>query len=81
MSQCLLNKVAIVTGLLLGIGRVIVILYAHEGAKVVCSDLVPSQRSNGTENTIEDAHKLIEKAGSKAIFHRTDVSACPHFPR
>jgi len=74
MSQRLLNKVVIITGSPSGIGRAIAILYAREGAKVVCSDLVPSQRSNDTGNTIEDTHELIEKAGGKAIFQKTDVS-------
>jgi NAD(P)-dependent dehydrogenase (short-subunit alcohol dehydrogenase family) len=74
MTQRLLNKVAIVTGSSSGIGRAISLLYAREGATVVCSDLTPSARSIIPDETSENTHDLIYKAGGKSIFVQTDVS-------
>ncbi|KAE9378326.1 NAD(P)-binding protein [Stipitochalara longipes BDJ] len=74
MSQRLMDKVAIVTGSSSGIGRAIAILYAREGAKVVCSDLAPSQHSTDTGKTIKNTHEMIQESGGKAIFQKTDVS-------
>jgi len=74
MTQRLLNKVAIVTGSSSGLGRAISLLYAREGAKVVCSDLTPSARSIIAEEAKINAHEVIQKSGGKSIFVETDVS-------
>lgn len=74
MTQRLLNKVAIVTGSSSGLGRAIAILYAREGAKVVCADLSPSARTVIAAETNDNTHELIHKADGKAIFIKTDVS-------
>jgi len=59
------NKVALVTGAGLGIGRATAILLAKEGAKVVVVDKDPTGKE-----TVED----IQKSGGKAIFVKADVS-------
>lgn len=74
MSQRLQNKVAIVTGSSSGIGRAIALLYAHEGAKVVCSDQTPSARTLMQNETSAVTHELIRKASGQAVFVKTDVS-------
>jgi NAD(P)-dependent dehydrogenase (short-subunit alcohol dehydrogenase family) len=58
------DKVAIITGSAQGIGAAFAIGYAKEGAKVVIADI-----SDG-----KDAAKAVEKAGSQAIYVKTDVS-------
>lgn len=58
------NKVAIITGAAGGIGAAFAVGYAREGAKIVVADI-----QDGKETV--DA---IEKAGSEAIFVKTDVS-------
>jgi NAD(P)-dependent dehydrogenase (short-subunit alcohol dehydrogenase family) len=60
------DKVALVTGASMGIGRASALAFARRGAKVVVADVnVP-----GGEETV----RLIRKAGSEAIFAKTDVS-------
>jgi NAD(P)-dependent dehydrogenase (short-subunit alcohol dehydrogenase family) len=60
------GKVALVTGASMGIGRASALAFARRGAKVVVADVdVP-----GGEETV----RLIRKAGSEAIFVKTDVS-------
>ena len=61
------GQVAIVTGASGGIGRAASEIFAREGASVVVADL----NVTGGEET---AH-IIEKAGGKAIFFKTDVSS------
>ena len=58
------DKVAIITGAARGIGAAFAVGFAKEGAKIViCSDIL------GGKETVE----AVEKAGSQAIFVRTDV--------
>ncbi|PKN64005.1 MAG: dehydrogenase [Deltaproteobacteria bacterium HGW-Deltaproteobacteria-15] len=58
------GKVAVITGAARGIGAAFALGFAKEGAKIVIADL-----SDGT-----DTVKKVEKAGSEALFIRTDVS-------
>src|SRR5690606_12699004 len=60
------NKVAIVTGAASGIDRAVAQAYAHEGAKVVVSDI----SVGGGEETV----KLIKSAGGEAFFIAADAS-------
>ncbi|MCI0453549.1 MAG: SDR family oxidoreductase [Candidatus Dadabacteria bacterium] len=60
------GKTALITGGSSGIGRVTAIAFAREGAKVV----VASRREEEGKETI----RLIEQAGSKGIFLKTDVT-------
>lgn len=61
------NKVVVVTGGGQGIGRVICLTFASEGAAVVIADV---DEEAGREN-----EKYIKEYGGKAIFIKTDVSA------
>ena len=71
----LADKVAIVTGSSSGLGRAIALLYAEQGASVVCSDLSPSARLPIRGEDEIDTHDLINKTKpGKAIFHKCDVT-------
>lgn len=59
------NRVAIVTGAAMGIGKAAAVSLAREGARVTVGDI---DDSAGRETVRE-----IEGAGSKAFFHHTDV--------
>ena len=74
MAQRLLNKVAVVTGSSSGLGRAISLLYAKEGARVICSDLRPSANALVPDESDADTHDLIVKSGGRAEFVQTDVS-------
>jgi NAD(P)-dependent dehydrogenase (short-subunit alcohol dehydrogenase family) len=73
IAKRLLNKVAIVTGSSSGFGRAISLLYAREGAKVVCSDLSPTARALILEETVANTHDLIKQGGGESVFIKTDV--------
>lgn len=73
MSSRLQGKVAIVTGASSGLGRAISLLYAREGAKVICSDLRPSARLNINDEGDITTHDLINKEGGQSIFVKADV--------
>jgi NAD(P)-dependent dehydrogenase (short-subunit alcohol dehydrogenase family) len=67
MAKRLLGKVALVTGGASGIGEATARIFAHEGAKVVVSDV---QAERG-ESVAAD----IRKGGGEAVFVRADVAS------
>jgi NAD(P)-dependent dehydrogenase (short-subunit alcohol dehydrogenase family) len=58
------DKVAVITGAARGIGTAIAVGYAKEGARIVIADIL-----DGNE-----AIKTVEKAGSEALYLKTDVT-------
>jgi NAD(P)-dependent dehydrogenase (short-subunit alcohol dehydrogenase family) len=74
MAQRLVNQVAIVTGSSSGIGRAISLLYAAQGAKVVCADLTPSARALISTEVDINTHESILNSGGQSIFVKTDVA-------
>ncbi|OGO22538.1 MAG: hypothetical protein A2144_02270 [Chloroflexi bacterium RBG_16_50_9] len=60
------GKVTLVTGAAAGLGRASALAFAREGASVVVADI---DVKNG-----QDTVKMIEKAGGKATFVKTDVT-------
>lgn len=73
MSPRLQNKIAIVTGSSSGLGRAIALLYAKEGASIVCADLRPEARMNLGDEGEVNTHDLINAEGGKAVFVKCDV--------
>ena len=60
------DKVAIITGAGAGIGRASAVLFAREGATVVCADLDPA--------TGEESARLAREAGREACFLPADAA-------
>jgi NAD(P)-dependent dehydrogenase (short-subunit alcohol dehydrogenase family) len=60
------NKVAVITGAALGIGRAAAIMFAREGAKVAVTDIL----ENEGQNVVDE----IERAGGIAEFWTLDTS-------
>ncbi len=60
------NKVALITGAASGIGRETALLFAREGASVVCADV----NDAGGQETV----KMIADGGGTAVFVHADVS-------
>lgn len=69
----LAGKSAIITGSSSGLGRAIAILYAQEGASIVCADLRPSARKEIPNELEINTDELIQQSGGEAIFVKTDV--------
>lgn len=59
------NRVALVSGAAMGIGKATAILFAQEGARVIAADI--SEQGKETEREIREA-------GGQCLFVRTDVS-------
>jgi len=60
------DKTVLITGAASGMGRSTAIIFAREGARVVCGDI---DEAGGAETV-----RLVEAEGSEAIFVRTDVT-------
>ncbi len=65
MSLRLENKIALITGAGSGIGRAAALLFASEGARVGCVDLVPE--------FAEETAKMIKAEGGEAVGIHADV--------
>lgn len=61
------NRVVLVTGAAMGIGKAIAVLFAQEGARVVAADV--------NERTGPDTEREIRDAGGECLFRRMDVSS------
>jgi NAD(P)-dependent dehydrogenase (short-subunit alcohol dehydrogenase family) len=70
-SGRLAGRTALITGGDSGIGRAVAIAYAREGADVLISYLEE-------DDDAQDAARLVERAGRKAVLVRGDVSQAQH---
>jgi len=59
------GKIAVVTGAGSGIGRAVAVMFAKEGAKVICA--------NRTEKDGEETLAMIKDAGGEGTYVKTDV--------
>jgi NAD(P)-dependent dehydrogenase (short-subunit alcohol dehydrogenase family) len=60
------GKVVVITGAATGIGRAVAVAFAAHGAKLTIGDV--------NEDAAGETLRLVEEAGSEALFVRTDVS-------
>lgn len=72
-SQCLLEKVAIITGASSGLGRAIALAFAREGAIVVCADLDPIASVHMNDGDPKATHKIIGEKNGTSIFVKCNV--------
>jgi len=69
------GKVAIITGPSSGVGRAIAIVFGHEGARIVCSDIRADARPEGYEDDGQMATaEVITAKGGQACFVQADVT-------
>jgi len=68
------GKVAIVTGASRGIGKATALLYAAEGAKVVCAARTLGEGDHMLEGSLSTTVSEIQQAGGTALAVQTDVS-------
>ena len=59
------DKVTIITGAAQGIGAAFAVGFAKEGAKIIIADILDGK----------EAVEAVEKAGSEAIYVKTDVTS------
>jgi NAD(P)-dependent dehydrogenase (short-subunit alcohol dehydrogenase family) len=80
MTGRLANKIAIITGSSSGIGRATALLFASEGATIICSDLrerarVAGSPSNEPDSSSSTTVSAIESLGGKAVFVKCDTTS------
>ncbi|HTV13244.1 MAG TPA: SDR family NAD(P)-dependent oxidoreductase [Acidobacteriaceae bacterium] len=59
------NRVALVTGAAMGIGKAVALLFAREGARIVAADV---------NDTAAETEREIREAGGVSLFVKTDIS-------
>jgi NAD(P)-dependent dehydrogenase (short-subunit alcohol dehydrogenase family) len=59
------NRVALVTGAAMGIGKAVALLFAGEGARIVAADV---------NDAAAETEREIREAGGECLFMRTDIS-------